>query len=261
MIKIEQLQKKFRIPIEDFDVLKKLFFVYNYNSENLNKNEFFSLKNINFQVKKGEKVFVIGKSGSGKTTLFSILSNKINYDFGKIEKSNDFFSSTLINMPPNLFPRLKLEQFINTLMSFHKIDNQMKLNDIKKLIIDLLKLSKSQLNTNFYEIDKGIFKLIILSISCFTNNKLYFFDNFNFNYNDEIFKNIWKRFLINSNSKTCLFFSCNNVDFIRQNADKVLILENSSIKKFDFVENFLDEELYFNFKNDSDSDLLEDDEM
>ena len=67
--------------------------------------------------------------------------------------------------------------------------------------------------------------------------------------------------MINSNSKTCLFFSCNNVDFIRQNADKILILENSSIKKFDLVENFLDEELYFNFKNDSDSDLLEDDEM
>ena len=40
----------------------------------LNGNDIKVLKNINFQIKKNERVSVIGESGSGKTSLLMILS-------------------------------------------------------------------------------------------------------------------------------------------------------------------------------------------
>ncbi len=258
MIKIKRLYKKFRIPINDIEIIKKLFFLYDYKTLNLLNNEFYSLKDINFEVKTGEKVFVLGSSGSGKTTLFSILSNKINHDEGSIEKSNNFFSSTLINMPPNLFPRLKLENFIKILLSFYIVEKKI---DCKKFIINSLNIDKAYLNTNFYEMDKSLFKSIIFSISCMTNYKIYLFDNFNFDFTNDIFINLWKKFKLITKDKTCLFFSCNNFNFIKENADKVLILENSQIKKFDLIRNFTDEELTSNMKKNNDQDYIEEDEM
>ena len=90
MLKITDLEKKFRIPIEDFEIIKKLLFIHK-NQSYLKENEFYSLKGINIEINVGEKIFVIGPSGSGKTTLFSILADKINIDKGIIKKVIIYF--------------------------------------------------------------------------------------------------------------------------------------------------------------------------
>lgn len=259
MLKIIDLEKKFRIPIEDFEIIKKLLFLHR-NQSKLKENEFYSLKNINIEINSGEKIFIVGPSGSGKTTLFSILSDKINFDKGNIIKSNNLFSSTLINLPPNLFPGLKLKNYIRTILSFTSKNQKISSKKIVSEIIDLLKLSKEDLNRNFYEEDKSIYKLIVLAVACFENNKIYLFDNFNFNFKDEIFNNIWNLFKINNKNKTQIIFSCNNIDFLKSNADKVLVLDNGEIKKFDFVKNFDDDELRNFMNKNQDEDLIEDDE-
>ncbi len=43
-----------------------------------------ALKNINFEIKKGEFVSIVGESGSGKSTLLSILSTLLNPTSGKV---------------------------------------------------------------------------------------------------------------------------------------------------------------------------------
>ncbi len=43
------------------------------------------LSNVNIEIKKGEKVFLLGENGCGKTTLFNIILEKLTKDSGKVK--------------------------------------------------------------------------------------------------------------------------------------------------------------------------------
>lgn len=52
-----------------------------------NQNEFWALKNINFNVKRGETIGIIGKNGSGKSTLLQIISGVLQQTSGVINST------------------------------------------------------------------------------------------------------------------------------------------------------------------------------
>ena len=73
--------------------IKKLFKLDNINlNYNLNGNDIRVLKNINFEIKKNERVALIGESGSGKTSLLMLMSGLENPSKGSIIFENQDFS-------------------------------------------------------------------------------------------------------------------------------------------------------------------------
>ena len=51
---------------------------------------------VNFEVKTGERIGVVGRNGAGKSTLMKIIAGVENYDSGRISKSkidNELFNS------------------------------------------------------------------------------------------------------------------------------------------------------------------------
>ena len=73
--------------------IKKLFKLDNINLHyNLNGNDIRVLKNINFEIKKNERVAVIGESGSGKTSLLMLMSGLEKPSSGSIFFQNQDFS-------------------------------------------------------------------------------------------------------------------------------------------------------------------------
>ena len=73
--------------------MKKLFKLDNINlNYNLNGNDISVLKNINFEIKKNERVALIGESGSGKTSLLMLMSGLENPSKGSIIFENKEFS-------------------------------------------------------------------------------------------------------------------------------------------------------------------------
>jgi lipopolysaccharide transport system ATP-binding protein len=55
------------------------------NKVNIDKSEFWALKNIDLQINQGESVAIIGKNGAGKSTLLKVLSRITEPTVGKIE--------------------------------------------------------------------------------------------------------------------------------------------------------------------------------
>lgn len=149
--------------------------------ENLSKSygDKLLFKNLNMDIKRGEKIALIGENGRGKTTLFKILMDKIDSDSGSAvlgrnvnigyydqEQSNLNPDNTIIDEVWNDFPNLTTTDIRSVLASFlFKGEDVFKkvgsLSGGEKCRINLLKLMLSK--SNFLLLDEPTNHLDILS--------------------------------------------------------------------------------------------------
>ena len=104
--------------------------------KNKKKERFYALKDISFQVEKGDVVGILGTNGSGKSTLSLILSGISEHDGGEIIVNGE---QTLISINTGLNQQLTGEENINVkgaLMGFSK----KRIQEIKERVLDLEEL-------------------------------------------------------------------------------------------------------------------------
>uniref|UniRef100_A0A7C3R9Y2 ABC transporter ATP-binding protein n=1 Tax=Archaeoglobus fulgidus TaxID=2234 RepID=A0A7C3R9Y2_ARCFL len=82
-IEVVKVSKKFKIPVERADTLFER--IVSLLSGGLKYREFWALKDVSFDVEKGEIFGIIGPNGAGKTTLLSIVSGILPPDAGSVE--------------------------------------------------------------------------------------------------------------------------------------------------------------------------------
>lgn len=78
-IKVENLSKVFHIGVKDSGLLSErishgIKSLFSRNGKSEDPTEFWALRDINFEIKKGDAVGIIGRNGAGKSTLLKILS-------------------------------------------------------------------------------------------------------------------------------------------------------------------------------------------
>lgn len=86
-IKIDSLSIRFRIANDKIMSLKE--FVISLVTHKLKYNDFWALKDISFEIKKGEVFGIIGKNGAGKSTLLKVISGILKPTEGKIQFSGN----------------------------------------------------------------------------------------------------------------------------------------------------------------------------
>ena len=83
MISFQNVSKEFRLSKLPARSLQD-FFVFYRHKEMRGKRHFWALKNINFSIKPGETVALLGRNGSGKSTILKLISRIIDPTTGVI---------------------------------------------------------------------------------------------------------------------------------------------------------------------------------
>ena len=85
MIRINNVGMRFNLGIEKDNSLKMMFIRLFDKRKRVKKNEFWALKNITFNVEKGDVVGLIGSNGAGKSTLLKVVSGVMKPTEGTVE--------------------------------------------------------------------------------------------------------------------------------------------------------------------------------
>ncbi len=82
-IRVKDVGMRFNLSQERVDNLKE--YVIKFLKKDLRFNEFWALREVSFDIKKGERLGVLGLNGSGKSTLLKIVSGVLKPTTGSIE--------------------------------------------------------------------------------------------------------------------------------------------------------------------------------
>ena len=84
-LKVEDVSILFNLSKENVDNLKELL-IKKIKGEKIRFNEFWALKNINFELNKGDRLGILGLNGAGKSTLLKIIAGVYKPTTGKVTR-------------------------------------------------------------------------------------------------------------------------------------------------------------------------------
>lgn len=126
-IKVENLTKTYKLYDNPVSRLKEALHPFRKKYHR----DFYALKDVNFEVKKGETVGIIGKNGSGKSTLLKIIAGVLTQTSGNVIVNGRV--SSLLELGTGFNPELTgMENiyFSGTIMGYSKAEIDEKVNDI-----------------------------------------------------------------------------------------------------------------------------------
>ena len=203
------------------------------------------LKNISFNLEKGEIGVILGKSGAGKTTLIRCLNGLEKFDSGEIvidnevlNNSNDIQSKKgrigMVFQNFNLFPHMTvLQNIIEAPISIFKIPN----DEAIKKANELLTLVDLDNKGNFYpfQLSGGQQQRVAIARACALMPKVLCFDEPTSALDKETTQNIIKIMKKLKNQGMTILIITHDIDFAKEVADKLININNGIIESTEQV--------------------------
>lgn len=183
------------------------------------------LRDINFQLQRGDYFALLGENGSGKSTLINILLDDLKPNSGDIsffeKQKKDFSKVGVVYDHLPIFPMLKIDEIINYFCYFHKLNSK----EIKLQYYDIFNLRKIK-NSLIRELSQGEKKKVGLLLSILKPSELLILDEPFANLDPTIIDKLWS--LLKEKSQT-IFFTSHNWKEVEVMANKVCFLYQGKI--------------------------------
>nr|MBC8399283.1 ABC transporter ATP-binding protein [Flavobacteriales bacterium] len=236
---------------------------FNFNNEIEFKNVGFTYKdtginalnNINFKLKKGDKLGIIGKTGSGKSTLLNLIVRLYNLDEGEIKVDTKNINSIDIQSLRSHIGYVPQDVFLFS----DTIENNIKfgsINSTDKEIINVCKIADIHNNIEGFEnkyktllgergvnLSGGQKQRISIARALIRKPKLLIFDDCLSAVDTETEENIIKS-LNNLNYTTTSIFVSHRISSIK-NANKIIVLNDGKIEQYGTHKKLMSEDGYY----------------
>ena len=214
-----------------------------------------ALDNINFKLKKGDKLGIIGKTGSGKSTLLNLIVRLYNLDEGEIKVDNKNINSIDIKSLRSQIGYVPQDVFLFS----DTIENNIKfgsINSTEKEIINVCKIADIHNNIEGFEnkyktllgergvnLSGGQKQRISIARALIRKPKLLIFDDCLSAVDTETEENIIKS-LNNLNYPTTSIFVSHRISSIK-NANKIIVLNDGKIEQYGTHKELMSEDGYY----------------
>jgi lipopolysaccharide transport system ATP-binding protein len=231
VLKIQNVKKKYVIkhlakkPDSKKDRAKLIVHNFLHPLEKANKEDFWALDGITFDVKQGEKIGIIGKNGAGKSTLLKIISRITEPTDGRIEILGKISSMLEVGTGFNQELTGRENVYLNgAILGMTKAEIDEKFD----AILDFSEVGKF-IDTPVKRYSSGMFVRLAFAVASHLEPDILLVDEV-LAVGDTRFqkKCIDKMLSIASSGKTILFVS-HQMNTIRQLCDRVIVLKSGKV--------------------------------
>lgn len=218
------------------------------------------LKNINFDIEKGERVFIIGPSGCGKSTLLKCINyltkptrGEITFEGVNLKKTDINLIRTklgLVFQSFNLFPHLTVLE--NIILAPTKL-KLMTYDDAKDKALELLDSIKLKGKANFYpdELSGGQKQRVAIIRTLIMEPKLIMFDEPTSALDPKMTKEVTSLIQELAETGITMLIVSHEMEFVKNLATRVIFMQDGKI-----IEEGLPSEIFKNPKTKELKDFL-----
>lgn len=239
MISVKNVTMKFNLGIEKNNSFKETFINMFKKKQKVN-NDFIALKNVSFEVNKGEVIGIVGSNGAGKSTLLKIVSGVMKPTKGKVEVNGVI--SPMIELGAGFDMELTAREniFLNgAVLGYSKQFLEEKFNDI----VEFSEL-REFLDVPIKNFSSGMIAKLAFSIATIVNPEILIVDEI-LSVGDIKFQEKSKNKMMEMiRGGTTVLFVSHSLDQIRALCNRVIWLEHGEVQMIGDVNIVCDE--YYN---------------
>ena len=246
MINIENVSMKFNLGIEAGSLKETFISLFDKKRRiNKEKNEFWALKNISFNVEKGEVVGIIGSNGAGKSTLLKVISGVMKPTSGKVDV--DGVISPMIELGAGFDPELTARENIylnGAVLGYSKDFIDEKFNEIVEFseLRDFLEVPVKNFSS-------GMTAKLAFSIATIVNPEILIVDEI-LSVGDIKFQEKSKNKMMSMiNGGTTVLFVSHSLESIKELCTKVVWIEHGEIVEVGDSKEICDKYLKYQLNN------------
>lgn len=225
MIEVKNVSMKFNLGIEKGFSLKQGFVDMFKKKEKIN-NDFWALKNVNFDVEKGEVVGFVGSNGAGKSTLLKVIAGVMKPTKGKVSVYGNI--CPMIELGAGFDSQLTARENIylnGAVMGYSKEFINSKFNEI----VSFSELSEF-LDVPIQNFSSGMIARLAFSIATIVDPEILIVDEI-LSVGDMAFQKKSEEKMLNMiNGGTTVLFVSHSIDQIRNMCNKVVWIEKGEVQ-------------------------------